>query len=70
MDLKVDVEMQKRKLKKSLEFANRENIPYVLTLGEEEVRSQYCQVKEMATGKETTFSFDNVQKIYSFLRNK
>lgn len=70
MDLKVDVEMQKRKLKKSLEFANRENIPYVLTLGEEEVRSQSCQVKKMTTGKETTFSFDNVQKIYSFLRNK
>lgn len=70
MGLKVEVEMQKRKLKKSLEFANKENIPYVLILGEEEVRSQYCQVKEMATGEETTFSFDDVQEIYSFFRNK
>lgn len=70
MGLKVEVEMQKRKLKKSLEFANKENIPYVLTLGEEEVRSQSCQVKKMTTGKETTFSFDDVQEIYSFLRNK
>ena len=31
--------MNDKKLKKSFEFANRENIPYVIVLGEDEVNN-------------------------------
>lgn len=43
----VDVEMKGRKLKKSLDFANRENIPYVIIVGEDEVKSGKVTVKDM-----------------------
>ncbi|MCK9910353.1 His/Gly/Thr/Pro-type tRNA ligase C-terminal domain-containing protein, partial [Microbacteriaceae bacterium K1510] len=34
--LRVEMEMGGKRLKKSLEYANKENIPYVLIVGEEE----------------------------------
>ncbi len=49
----VDVEMTGRKLKKSMEIANRENIPFVLVLGEQELTSGRAKLKNMKTGEES-----------------
>ena len=45
LNYKVDLEMNDKKLKKSFEFANRENIPYVIVLGENEVNNNYFNLK-------------------------
>lgn len=50
--LKVDVEMENRKLKKSLDFANKQRIPYVVILGENELKSGKVMLKEMLKGTE------------------
>ena len=43
----VEIEMLKRKLKKSLDYANKEKIPYVIILGEDEINSNIINVKDM-----------------------
>ena len=50
---KVDIEMNDKKLKKSFEYANKENIPYVIVLGEEEIYNKYFYIKNMSTGQQT-----------------
>lgn len=50
----VDIEMTGRKLKKSLDYANKERIPYVIILGEEELKAQTVKLKDMQSGEEET----------------
>lgn len=50
--LKVDVDMTDRRLKKSMDYANKQGIPFVAVIGENEVRSGEFMLKEMKTGKE------------------
>lgn len=52
--VKTDIEMDGRKLKKSLDYANRLGIPFVLILGEEEVKNNTVKLKDMRAGNERT----------------
>lgn len=47
-----DIEMTGRKLRKSLDYANKEGIPYVIIMGEEELKSQTVKLKDMINAKE------------------
>ena len=60
---KVDIEMNDRKLKKSFEFANRENIPYVIVLGEDEVNNNYFNLKNMITGEQEKIDINDLEQI-------
>ena len=44
---KVEVEMKNKKMKKALDYANNENIPYVLILGEDELNNNCITLKDM-----------------------
>lgn len=57
---KVEVEMKNRKMKKSLEYANEENIPYVLILGEDELARGSVTVKNMNEKTQTEISMQNL----------
>ena len=50
---KVDLEMNDKKVKKCFEYANKENIPYVIVLGEDEINNKYFNLKNMITGEQT-----------------
>lgn len=50
--LSVDIDMADRKLKKSLDYANKQRVPYVTVIGENELESGVLLLKEMKTGKE------------------
>ena len=57
---KVEVEMKQRKMKKSLEYANEENIPYVFILGEDELKQNIISIKNMKEKNQTTISLDKI----------
>lgn len=57
---KVEVEMKKRKMKKSLEYANEENIPYVFILGEDELANQCITVKDMVNKTQVQISTTDI----------
>ena len=49
----VDIEMNDRKLKKSLDYANTEQIPFVIILGDEEIKEDKIIIKNMKNGEQT-----------------
>lgn len=60
---RVDVEFTGKKLKKSFEYANRENIPYVIVIGEDEVKNGKFKLKNMETGAETEIDIKDLSAI-------
>ncbi len=67
-NFKVEIEMKNRKMKKSLEYANEENIPYVFILGEDELARNNITVKNMKEKTQTQISIKNI--IEEFNRHK
>ncbi len=60
---RVDIEMNNRKLKKSLDYANKELIPYVIILGEDEVLQNSFKLKDMKNSKEYIIDNCNINMI-------
>lgn len=58
--LRVELEMTDRKLKKCFEYADRENVPYIIVLGEDEVTNRKFKIKNMTTKEEKEFSMDEI----------
>lgn len=67
MNLKVEVKMQTKKIKKSLEFASREKIPYVIILGEDEIKENYFKLKDMNKGLETSISLTDLESVSNII---
>jgi histidyl-tRNA synthetase len=47
-----DIEMNKRKLRKSLEYAAKQSIPFVIVLGEDEIKAGKVKIRNMEDGTE------------------
>ncbi len=62
------IEMKKRKLKKSLDFANHENIPYVIILGEDEITSKKITIKDMLNQERFEINLENLEKIKEIVK--
>lgn len=60
--IKVLVEMNKKKLKKSFEFANKTNIKYVIVVGDAEIKENKYTLKDMESGKQELFNIDEIIK--------
>ncbi|MCS0825782.1 His/Gly/Thr/Pro-type tRNA ligase C-terminal domain-containing protein [Cytobacillus firmus] len=54
---KVEYEMSNKKLGKALDKANKENIPYVIIIGENEVKNNQYKIKDMSSGEERIESY-------------
>lgn len=63
LGIKVDIEMNNKKLKKSLDYCNKENIPYVIVLGENEIQSKSFILKDMINKKEYSLKMNELFKI-------
>lgn len=59
---RVEVEMSGKRLKRSLDYANKERIPYVLILGENELQQEKIALKNMADGKEEKIPLAELEK--------
>ena len=68
MGINVEIEMKDRKLKRSLDFANRENIPYVIILGEDEINNNKFVLKDMFGSNNIEVSIDNLDVIRDYLK--
>lgn len=62
-NIKVIVEMIKRKIKKSFEFANKSNIKYVIVVGSDEVCNNKYTLKNMETGEQLQLSAEEIINI-------
>ncbi len=67
LGIKVDLEMNNKKLKKSLDFCNKENIPYVIILGEDEIKNNSFKLKDMFNKEEYPINMDNLNDILNII---
>lgn len=66
--VKVSIEMNKRKIKKSFEFANKNNIRYVIVVGSDEIKQNKYSLKDMEMGNQELFTTEEI--INCILDNK
>lgn len=57
---KVEVEVKNRKMKKALDYANIEHIPFVFILGEDELANNYISVRNMEEKTQEQISINNI----------
>lgn len=67
MNYNVEIDMQKRKLKKSIAFADKENIPFIIIYGEDEINNKAFKIKNMQTKEEKEINLDNIEEINEFV---
>ena len=60
--IKADMDVTGRGISKNLEYANSMGIPYVIFVGEIEIKSGKFKLKNMSSGEETQISLDEVIK--------
>ena len=65
---KVEIEMQGKKVGKSLDFANRNKIPYVIILGSSEVEAGKFKLKNMFENTETEVDISNLKCINEIIK--
>ena len=59
-NINVDIEMNDRKVKKALDYANQENIPYVIIIGDEEFKENKVVLKDMNKNEQMTILIDDL----------
>ena len=64
---KTEVEMKNRKMRKALDYANTEHIPYVFILGEDELSNNSITVRNMQEKTQTQISIDNIVEEFANL---
>ncbi|MBU0758425.1 MAG: histidine--tRNA ligase [Nanoarchaeota archaeon] len=63
--IKTDFDIMGRGISKNLQYANAYNIPYVIFIGEDELKNKAVKIKDMISGKE---SLVKISKIVEFFR--
>lgn len=66
--IKVDIELGNRKLKRSLEYADKRNIPYVIILGEDELKTNKIIIKDMLHSDNIEIKLDDIDNIVEVLQ--
>lgn len=66
--VKVIIEMNNRKIGKVFEKADKNNIPYVIVIGENEINENYVDIKNMSSGEKIKVGLDDIEKIYSIIK--
>lgn len=64
---RVDIDLNFKKLKKSLDYANKSCIPFVIIIGEDEVNSGVFKLKDMVNNISYDVSLKEIDKIKSIL---
>lgn len=57
----VDMEMMGRRLKKALDYANKSDIPYVIIIGDNELKERKFKIKRMSDGLENEMDFNKIE---------
>ena len=67
LDYNVEIEMKTKKLKKSLDYANKEKIPYVIIFGENEIKNNTIIIKDMFNNNSIELELNNLEKIKEYI---
>lgn len=66
-NINVEIEMNNRKLKKSLNYANSKEFQWVIIIGEEELKENKIILKNMKSGEQLRIKMEELKNVYNFL---
>ena len=69
MGINTEIYLNNKKLKAKFKYADKLEIPYVIVLGEDEIKEQEITLKDMKTGQEDKIPM-NVEKIKEVINSK
>lgn len=58
--ISTDIDLQNKGISKNLSYANKLNVPYVLFIGEKELKAKKVKLRDMKTGKEKLMTITEV----------
>ena len=67
LGLNVENDLMQRALTKNIEFASKKKIPYVLIVGEDELKSGELTLKNLETGKQEKIKISELQKLKAMI---
>lgn len=70
MGIRTIIEMNDKKVKKSMEWANKNNVAFVMVLGEDEIKNKIIKIKDMSSSFEIEFKYDDIEGIKNLIKNK
>lgn len=62
--ISADIEMDKRKLRKSLEYAAKQGIPFVIVIGEDEIKNGIVRIRDMKEGTEKETCINDIELFF------
>ena len=62
------IEMNKKRIKKCFEWANKNEIPFVSVIGDEELQQKRLVVKNMETGESKFYSFEEIDQLVEMIK--
>lgn len=69
-NIKVIIEMNNKKVKKAFEWANKNNIPFVTVIGENEINTGNIKIKDMNNSKEIEININNIKEIINLIKKR
>lgn len=66
--IKVIIEMNKKKIKKALDSANKNNIPYVIILGQNEINNNTIEIKDMNNSTNIKVDINDIDKMIDIIK--
>lgn len=60
MGYNVETELMNRKVKRALEYVNAQNIPFVVILGDDEIKENKITIKNMQSGQQQTMATEQI----------
>lgn len=67
LGLRVEIEKMDRRVKKSMNYANKENIPFVTVIGGDEIANGQINIKNMESGDEVTKDLFDYEGILGYI---
>ncbi|HVT86947.1 MAG TPA: histidine--tRNA ligase [Chitinophagaceae bacterium] len=59
-NIRCELYHEKAKFDKQFRYAGKKNIPYVIIIGEEEIKNKKCRIKNLAAGKQQDVSWNDL----------
>ena len=61
--VKTEIYLNNKKLKAKFKYADKLKIPYVIVVGEDEIKQNKFKLKEMSTGEEKEIAFNDIDSL-------
>jgi len=68
MGYKVEIEPNNRRVKKCIEYADKENIPYIIVVGSDEVSTNKFKLRNMNTKEEYIIDLNNINSVKEYIK--